>query len=190
MRIVSYNILDGGEGRADPLAEVIIAQRPDIVALVEADNLAVLERIAARLKMDFVQAVGSAHAVAILSRWTIRDSVNHAAIRNLGGALVEASIDSPGGGRWTVVVGQGVNDLAIEGAHVLAGEFERAPSEDYLDVLEGVSGGTFTTQDPAVRADGIFLRGVERSRIKDAWVERDRLAKYASDHFPVGGEIL
>ena len=34
MRIVSYNILDGGEGRADPLAEVIEAQRPEVVALV------------------------------------------------------------------------------------------------------------------------------------------------------------
>lgn len=27
MHIVIYNILDGGEGRADPLAEVLIAQR-------------------------------------------------------------------------------------------------------------------------------------------------------------------
>ena len=31
MRVVSYNILDGGEGRADPLAEVLIARRPDVV---------------------------------------------------------------------------------------------------------------------------------------------------------------
>ena len=38
MRIVRYNILDGGEGRADPLAEVIEAQRPDLVALVEATD--------------------------------------------------------------------------------------------------------------------------------------------------------
>ena len=34
MRLVSYNILDGGEGRADPLAEVIEAQRPDVIGLV------------------------------------------------------------------------------------------------------------------------------------------------------------
>ena len=56
MRIVSYNILDGGEGRADPLAEVIEAQRPDVVALVEAVDLAVIERIASRLRFDFMQA--------------------------------------------------------------------------------------------------------------------------------------
>ena len=38
MRIVSYNILDGGVGRADPIAEVLLAQRPDVVGLVEADE--------------------------------------------------------------------------------------------------------------------------------------------------------
>jgi endonuclease/exonuclease/phosphatase family metal-dependent hydrolase len=27
------------------------------------------------------------------------------------------------------------------------------------------------------------------NRIKSAWIEQDRLAKYASDHFPVGVEI-
>ena len=58
MRIVSYNILDGGEGRADPLAEVILAQRPDIVALLEADDPAVLEHIAQRARMDFIHARG------------------------------------------------------------------------------------------------------------------------------------
>ena len=45
MKLVSYNILDGGEGRADPLAEVIESQSPDIVVLIEADNPDVLERI-------------------------------------------------------------------------------------------------------------------------------------------------
>src|SRR5947208_12803681 len=78
MRVVSYNILDGGEGRTDPLAEVILAQRADIVALVEADNLAVLERIARRLSMDFIHAPGNKSASALLTRWTLRDSINHA----------------------------------------------------------------------------------------------------------------
>ena len=35
MRLVSYNILDGGTGRADKLADVIAAQRADLVALIE-----------------------------------------------------------------------------------------------------------------------------------------------------------
>ena len=49
MRIVSYNIL-GGEGRADPLAEVIEAQRADIVGIVEADFLPAIERMATQLR--------------------------------------------------------------------------------------------------------------------------------------------
>ena len=35
----------------------------------------------------------------------------------------------------------------------------------------------------------IFTHGIDRSRLKDAWIEYDRLAKYASDHFPIGAEI-
>jgi endonuclease/exonuclease/phosphatase family metal-dependent hydrolase len=49
--------------------------------------------------------------------------------------------------------------------------------------------GTFTTQHPGQRVDYIFTWGIERTRIKQAWIEYDRLAKYASDHFPIGVEI-
>src|SRR3982750_1435139 len=105
MRIASYNILDGGEGRADPLAEVILAQRADVVALVEADNAAVLERIAHRLSMDFVHAPGEKHASALLTRWTLRDSVNHAALSGkLSKSLLEATVIDPAGTEWTIGV--------------------------------------------------------------------------------------
>src|SRR5437773_11205298 len=78
MRLVSYNILDGGEGRADPLAEVVEAQRADVVCLVEATDMGVIERIASRLKMDYVQAAGREQATALLTRYTSRESNNHA----------------------------------------------------------------------------------------------------------------
>ena len=58
MRIVSYNIYNGGEGRADPLAEVIEAQRPDVVALLEADDPATLQHIA-RYSRLFCAGVGT-----------------------------------------------------------------------------------------------------------------------------------
>src|SRR3954467_1809260 len=80
MRVFSYNILDGGEGRADPLAEVIEAQRADCVALIEADNSDVLERISKRLKMDLIVAQGTRHAVALLSRLPIVYTINHGAL--------------------------------------------------------------------------------------------------------------
>jgi exodeoxyribonuclease-3 len=105
MRLVSYNILDGGEGRADALADVIPAQRPDVVALVEAENLEVVERIARRLGMDYIQAAGNSHASALLSRWTISDTVNHAALtkplnRQLSKSLLEATVLEPSGRPW------------------------------------------------------------------------------------------
>ena len=83
MRLVSYNILDGGKGRETILGDVIEAQRPDVVALVEAENRDVVEQHATRLKMDFVHAPGNAHASALLSRWPIRE-VDPAALRNDG----------------------------------------------------------------------------------------------------------
>ena len=49
--------------------------------------------------------------------------------------------------------------------------------------------GTFDTQTPGQRIDYIFGFGVPTVSVKAAWVEQDRLAKYASDHFPVGAEI-
>ena len=96
MRIVSYNILDGGEGRADPLAEVIEAQRPDVVALVEAEDTTVVERIAKRLKMDYVHAPGNTHASVLMSRWTIRESINHAPLHaQFEKSLLEVKVATP-----------------------------------------------------------------------------------------------
>jgi endonuclease/exonuclease/phosphatase family metal-dependent hydrolase len=49
--------------------------------------------------------------------------------------------------------------------------------------------GSFDTQTPGQRVDYIFAFAVQSARINNAWVEQDRLAKYASDHFPIGVEI-
>ena len=103
MRLVSYNILHGGEGRADPLAEVLEAQRADIVCLQEAGHDEVLDRIAGRLNMDVVQARAGKSACAILSRWPIVESINHGAIvPGLGRSLLETMIRDPKGNEWIV----------------------------------------------------------------------------------------
>jgi endonuclease/exonuclease/phosphatase family metal-dependent hydrolase len=46
LRLLTYNIREGGVGRAEEIAEVIAAARPDVVALQEATDPAVIERIA------------------------------------------------------------------------------------------------------------------------------------------------
>jgi endonuclease/exonuclease/phosphatase family metal-dependent hydrolase len=253
MRLVSYNILEGGEGRADPLAEVILAQRADIVALVEADNPAVLERIAHRLAMDFIHAPAGKHASALLTRWTLRESINHAAMTDkLSKSLLEAVVVDPAGIEWTI----GVVHLAAHAReedeakrekelkfvlerfaphrrdkrpHILCGDFnanaayqqidpekvkpstrkewaenggqlprrvvQRLLDAGYLDSLYVVNpalastAGTFSTQFPGQRVDYIFTWGYPKAAHRDAWIETDRLAKYASDHFPIGAEI-
>ncbi len=251
MRIVSYNIFNGGEGRADPLTEVIQARRPDVVVLVEADDVAVVQHIARRLGMDYVHASAGTHAGAILSAWPIVSSINH----TLDGghwmnAFVEAHVVDPAGVEWPIV---GVHFAAHaseereqlreqqldalfkrlaplrDRPHVLAGDFNsNAPSQridptrcsprtqqdwlangnlvprrivqrlldtGYTDTLHACAPhvadttGTYTTHAPGQRIDYIFTHGIDRSRIRSAWIENDRLARYASDHFPVGAEI-
>ena len=253
MRLLSYNILDGGEGRADPLAEVMLAQKADIVAVVEADDQAVQQRIATRLKMEFVAGEAKKHSVALYSRWRIAESINHAALHpDLNGSCLEAKVIDPHGREWEIGVihmpaGATEADEAIrekelskilqlfamhrqaKRPHLLVGDFNsNSPIQKidpdqckprtreewkqngghvprrvvqaildagYVDALElcnpdeAARKGTFSTQFPGQRVDYIFAFGFEKSQVKSAWIEQDRLAKYASDHFPVGVEI-
>jgi endonuclease/exonuclease/phosphatase family metal-dependent hydrolase len=290
MRLVSYNILDGGEGRADPLAEVIEAQRADIVCLVEADNLEVIERIANRLKMDFIHAPGRKSAAALMSRWPISKTINHGLLLSRSSttkALSPALSQSTGKGGnslssspstlaedrgegpekcfleaeviettnrvWTIGVlhlhahareedeqqreretDGGLDAFARHRStnrpHLLIGDFNsNSPAQQidpvrcypttreewhanggqiprrvvqkildagYVDTFAAFdpnaakNNGTFTTQFPGQRVDYVFSFGFENSSIRNAWIEYDRLAKYASDHFPIGVEIV
>ncbi len=249
MRLVSYNILDGGEGRADPLAEVIEAQSPDIVALVEADNADVVDRIAGRLKMDVIRVEGRKHGVAILTRWALRDSINHGLMHDeFEDSVLEATIAEPGGRTWTIAAvhlhpraaeaDEKRREKEIEALlhifadrraegrpHLLAGDFNanspiqkidpdqckprtreeikanggvlprravaRLLLAGYVDTLAAVRGdeaattGSFTTLHPGQRVDYIFAHGIPADRLVEARVEQDRLARYASDHFPI-----
>jgi endonuclease/exonuclease/phosphatase family metal-dependent hydrolase len=253
MRIVSYNILDGGEGRADPLAEVIEAQRPDVVALVEAEDLAVVERIAKRFKMDFVHAPGNSHASVLMTRWTIPESINHAPLHpELEKSFMTASVVTPEFGpmqfgvvhlhahgrkedeairerELKVVLDVFRDERDAKRPHIVCGDFnanaphqridpakckertrkdweanggslprrvvQRMLDAGYIDSLHAVDPvrgetmGTFTTQHPGQRVDYIFTHGIDRSRLRKAWIEQDRLATYASDHYPVGLKI-
>jgi exodeoxyribonuclease-3 len=254
MRLVSYNILDGGSGREDALAEVIAAQRPDLVALVEADDVGVCEAIASRLNFDLLHAPGNSRASALLTRWPLRESVNHAPLRKvLEKSLLEATVVEPGGREWTLGVvhlhAHGLEEdedrrmeelkvlldafaghRAARRPHLIAGDFnanapyqridpqkckprsrreweqnggklprrvvQRMLDEGYRDSLREVDPaaaetvGTFTTQFPGQRVDYIFTFGFDRKQTKAAWVEQDGLAREASDHFPVGAEVV
>lgn len=253
MRLMSYNILDGGLGRADPIGEILQANRPDVVTLIEADDMWVAERLAKRLKMEMLVAQGKKHTAIVLSRFPIRESVNHAPLlESLTGCFVRALVTLPSGSELGVCAGHlhprarisdeqvRVREVeAITGVlaqwreqrrpHLVAGDLnanspiqriirERCKqstreqmdenggmiprdvighmlSAGYVDTLHAVHGdkaadmGTFSTHEPGQRVDYIFGFGIDTARIRNAWIETDRLAKYASDHYPVGVEI-
>jgi len=254
MRIVSYNILTGGEGRADPLCEVLLAQRADVIALVEAEDPAVLDRIAKRLKMDVVQAMGNeGGASALLSRFPIRDSINHALLKTgISKSLLQASLVDERGRAWhfgivhlharatdadetkreaelAVVLGAFAPLRAAATPHLLLGDFNsNSPVQEidlarckpstreqaaknggtiprrvvteilnagYTDTYHSfdpdaaAARGTFTTQYPGQRVDYIFAHSYPAAAVRSAWIEYDRLATYASDHYPIGVEI-
>ncbi|HKH92135.1 MAG TPA: endonuclease/exonuclease/phosphatase family protein [Gemmatimonadaceae bacterium] len=67
MRLLTYNIREGGVGRADQIAEVIEAANPDVVALQEARDPVVVERIATLAGFPFCGSQPS-HSTGFLSR--------------------------------------------------------------------------------------------------------------------------
>ena len=66
---------------------------------------------------------------------------------------------------------------------------EKVLDAGYADCLHAVApdaartAASFTTLHPGQRVDYVFAHGLAPTA---AWVERDRLARYASDHYPVG----
>ena len=102
MRIVSYNILDGGSHREDLLRRTLEAQRPDVVCLVEAEDAAIVERLAGALDMDLIHAPGNKKASALLSRFAIVQTINHAPLhRAITKSLLEAVVQPPLSGELT-----------------------------------------------------------------------------------------
>jgi exodeoxyribonuclease-3 len=72
LRLLTYNIREGGVGRAEEIAEVIRAAQPDVVALQEARDPAVVGRIAA---LAGFRAFGSrpAYSAGFLSNVPVRE---------------------------------------------------------------------------------------------------------------------
>ncbi len=78
MRVLTWNIWNGGDGRLDAIERVLRAQACDVVALQEANDRAAVEALAARLEMELVYGeANSRFAVAWLSRLPVVRSENH-----------------------------------------------------------------------------------------------------------------
>lgn len=72
MRFLTYNIREGGVGRAEEIAAVIKAANPDVVALQEATHPEVVERIAELAGFEFFGSRRS-HSTGFLSNVRVLD---------------------------------------------------------------------------------------------------------------------
>ena len=166
MKMMTYNILEGGTGRVDPLAEVIRLAGADVVVLQEAWDLELFHKLADRLGMDRFLAENPRNpegGVGLLSRLPIKQAVNHAALED----------------RLT----RGLFSAEIQGAPLIAGLHLHA-KETHADeairlseltaVLEiagrlgpsHILAGDFNTSHPQQRIDVEKLRPKARARVR------------------------
>lgn len=251
MRLMAYNILDGGRGRIDPLAEVIRHVAPDVAVCPEADSKEDFRALAQRLGMHaFWAAPVDSHGLGVLSRSVFDAAVSHSR-PPLDRACAEVQLVTPGGKTLTVFglhlsphitlerenvrveqVGfllDRTAELRAQGRpHVLMGDFNATrPGQKldpptmrendrkrlaaqhglvpthaiaaildagYIDAFQAVHGEdepglTMSTQTPSLRVDYIFLSGDLAGRLKNAGVHYERLARYASDHWPLWADL-
>jgi endonuclease/exonuclease/phosphatase family metal-dependent hydrolase len=141
MKIMAYNILEGGKGRIDPLAEVIRLADPDVVMVAEAWDEGLFHQLADRLgrggrMVDRFWAANPRNAegaVGVLSRLKIVEGVNHGAIDGRftkGACHVIVEVERGGGSGARV-------QLPIVGVHLHARE-TLADEEERLKELAGV----------------------------------------------------
>jgi endonuclease/exonuclease/phosphatase family metal-dependent hydrolase len=107
-RILSYNILAGGNRRVDQLTKIISSTCPDIVGLVEATSPQVVEEIADRLGMQYRMSGSPIDEkdwqIALLSRLPIIEAHAHERPGILTKPILEACIEEKDGRKFTVFV--------------------------------------------------------------------------------------
>jgi len=93
LKVITWNIWNGGEGRLDAIAHVLREHEPDVVALQEANVRGAVESLAAGLEMQLVYGkANSAFSVAWLSRLPVSRSQNHR-LPVLEKTLLEVEVD-------------------------------------------------------------------------------------------------
>jgi endonuclease/exonuclease/phosphatase family metal-dependent hydrolase len=96
MKVMTYNIKDGGEDFLAELGEILVQAGPDIIAIEEANDEFVFESLAALLGFEHVLGEGNrGYHVGIISRYPILQSHNHDGTNEFFHTMLEAQIETP-----------------------------------------------------------------------------------------------
>jgi exodeoxyribonuclease-3 len=107
LRVVTYNVLDDGRGRAELIVEILRDIAADLIVLQEVFGEDLVRRIGEALGMQYFVARGnSKYHLAVLSRWPIRVRHSHHPFPPIQQTVLEAVIDCPNG-----------RSLAVLGVH-------------------------------------------------------------------------
>jgi len=106
MRLMTYNILNGGEGREQHIAQVIQAAKPDVVVLQEVFTAEFLKALAQPFGMDYFFGTGNKkRRVALLSRLPIHAPKSFHPAFPIWRNFIEAKIEyAPGKTFWLIGV--------------------------------------------------------------------------------------
>lgn len=96
LRVMTYNILEGGGERMPYIRDVIRGQNPDAVAIQEANDRNLIESLARELEMRLVYGeANSAYNIAWLTTLPIRRGENHR-LPELRKTLLEVEVEWEG----------------------------------------------------------------------------------------------
>jgi endonuclease/exonuclease/phosphatase family metal-dependent hydrolase len=203
MKLMTYNILEGGTGRIDPLAEVIRLAGADVVVLQETWDTELFHKLADRLKMDRFLAENPRNengATGLLSRWEIREAVNHSP---LDGRLTRSAFHAVVRNEKQEARSKKEEELGVVGLHLHARETvadEEVRLGELPAVLEvarlfrgrpHVLAGDFNTSHPGQRIEVAKLRAKSRERISGQNHELPReVVRRVLEHGYVDGHAL
>jgi exonuclease III len=113
LRVLTYNIKDGGLGREAHILQVLKAARADVIILEEVYEATPIGQWAEALDMSFVFARGNSRRhLALMSRFTIESSANYHPQPPIHTALLEATLRL-----------DPEQSVRVFGVHLLAGPF-------------------------------------------------------------------
>jgi endonuclease/exonuclease/phosphatase family metal-dependent hydrolase len=126
LRVLSYNIQDGGRLRLPLIANVIRRQQPDVVALLEATNRWAVAGLARGLGMRLIFGpANNPFHVAWLSKLPVERSANHR-LPGLAKTLLE------------IEVGWNGQRLQLFATHLAAGSDRIHPAEEAPQIVERI----------------------------------------------------